>query len=123
MGGVVPIRFDRPLAGRRLGLVVHLLVLTAMFRGRGNVVPVAQAGATMVAMTSNLLLNNVLTYRDPTAARLALRARLVLLRACLQRRRVVNVGIADYLFHRDALLGLGPAIAGVARRRGVELRR
>ena len=64
-----------------LGLVVHLLVLTAMFKGAGTSFLWAQAGATMVAMTSNYVLNNVPHLPRPEAARLALRARLVLLRA------------------------------------------
>src|ERR1700760_846435 len=50
-----------------LGLAVHLLVLKlclAFLPAQPNLFQIAQIAATLVAMTSNFLLNNELTYRD-----------------------------------------------------------
>ena len=112
MGGVVPIRFIAFSLVGGLGLVVHLLVLTALFKGAGTSFLWAQAAATMVAMTSNYVLNNVLTYRD---LRLRgwrfVRGWFSFVLAC-SVGALANVGIADYLFHRDGFW-VTSAIAGV----------
>ena len=50
-----------------LGLVVHLIVLKlslAFLPAQPDLFQIAQITATLVAMTSNFLLNNELTYRD-----------------------------------------------------------
>ncbi len=112
MGGVVPIRFIAFSLVGGLGLVVHLLVLTLLFKGAGMSFLWAQAAATMVAMTSNYVLNNVLTYRD---LRLRgwrfVRGWFSFVLAC-SVGALANVGIADYLFQKDSFW-VSSAIAGV----------
>jgi dolichol-phosphate mannosyltransferase len=46
------------------GLVVNLVVLRLLMLGGGVAFTAAEAIATMVAMISNFVLNNLLTYRD-----------------------------------------------------------
>lgn len=64
IGGVVPTRFLLFVLVGSLGLLVHLSILGLLF-GRGHVGFLAsQTIATMVAMTCNFLLNNIVTFRD-----------------------------------------------------------
>ena len=72
----------------------------------------AQSAATLVAMTSNFVLNNLLTYRDMRLRgwRL-LRGWFSFVLAC-SVGALANVGIADYLFERNSLW-VASAIAGV----------
>jgi len=112
MGGVVPIRFIAFSLVGGLGLVVHLIVLSALFKGAGTSFLWAQAGATMVAMTSNYVLNNLLTYRDLRLRGWGfIRGWFSFVLAC-SVGALANVGIADYLFHRDNFWVVS-AIAGV----------
>jgi dolichol-phosphate mannosyltransferase len=60
----VPARFLSFAAVGGIGLVVHLLTVWALLDGLGIGFLAAQAVATLVAMTSNFVLNNELTYRD-----------------------------------------------------------
>jgi len=112
LGRAVPIRFIAFSLVGGLGLAVHLAVLTLLYKATGTTFLVAQAAATMVAMTSNFALNNVLTYRD-----LRLRGRRWLqgwfsfVLAC-SVGAMANVGVAQYLFERDSFW-LSSAIAGV----------
>jgi dolichol-phosphate mannosyltransferase len=113
MGGVVPIRFIAFSLVGGLGLVVHLIVLSAMFKGAGTSFLWAQTGATMVAMTSNYVLNNVLTYRDMRLRGWAfVRGWFSFVLAC-SVGALANVGIADYLFHKQGSFWVSSAIAGV----------
>ena len=105
-----------------LGLGVHLLVLGALFKGAGSSFLWAQGAATMVAMTCNFVLNNLLTYRDRRLRGWRLLQRLVLLRPGLQRRRDRqrrHRGLPVPEGHPLGVLGH----RGRSRRRGVELRR
>ncbi|MCL4673978.1 MAG: glycosyltransferase [Sphingomonadaceae bacterium] len=61
---LVPTRFALFGTVGALGVMVHLAVLALAYPGLTGVFWQAQAVATLVAMTSNFLLNNALTYRD-----------------------------------------------------------
>jgi dolichol-phosphate mannosyltransferase len=64
IGDVIPVRFVLFGFVGALGLVVHLATLGLLtFKGGVGFVP-AQAAATIVAMTFNFLLNNIVTFRD-----------------------------------------------------------
>ena len=63
-GRWVPTRFLLFAAIGSLGVFVHLAVVWLLFGCSGVGFVVAQAAATLVAMTTNFLLNNELTYRD-----------------------------------------------------------
>jgi dolichol-phosphate mannosyltransferase len=112
LGRAVPIRFIAFSLVGGLGLAVHLAVLTALYKGGGTTFLVAQSVATLVAMTSNFALNNVLTYRDLRLRgwRL-LRGWLSFVLAC-SVGALANVGVAQYLFERDSFW-LSSAIAGI----------
>ena len=112
LGRAVPIRFIAFSLVGGLGLAVHLAVLTSLYKGGVTTFLVAQSVATLVAMTSNFALNNVLTYRDLRLRgwRL-LRGWLSFVLAC-SVGALANVGVAQYLFERDSFW-LSSAIAGI----------
>jgi dolichol-phosphate mannosyltransferase len=62
-GGWVPPRLGLFLAVGGSGVLVHLGALYGLLLA-GAAFPAAQAGAVWIAMTSNCLLNNAITYRD-----------------------------------------------------------
>ena len=64
VGHIVPAKFVIFALVGTLGVVVHLLVLTLVFKGLSFDFETSQIAATLVAMTSNFALNNVLTYYD-----------------------------------------------------------
>lgn len=111
-GRAVPIRFIAFSLVGGLGLLVHLLVLSVLFRGLDVSFLVAQTSATLVAMTSNFMLNNLLTYRD---MRLRgwhwLRGWVSFVIAC-SVGAFANVGIAAFLFERHTFW-VASAVVGV----------
>jgi len=111
-GRTVPIRFIAFSLVGGFGVLVHLLVVTLLFKGYGSSFLSAQISATMVAMTTNYVLNNVLTYRD---LRLRgwhfLRGWLSFVLAC-SVGALANVGIAQYLFERNSFW-VASAVAGI----------
>jgi dolichol-phosphate mannosyltransferase len=112
LGRVVPIRFIAFSLVGGLGLVVHLLILTLLYKGAGTSFLAGQIGATMVAMTSNFVLNNVLTYRDMRLRGWRfLRGWFSFVLAC-SVGALANVGVAQYLFEQDSYW-LSSAIAGI----------
>jgi len=62
-GGMLPIRFVLFAMIGAIGLVVHFLVLALLILGLGADFVASQVVATLVAMASNFLLNNEITYR------------------------------------------------------------
>ena len=64
LGQYIPIRFVIFVLVGLFGVLVHLTILTLFFRWIGLVFYHAQIIATLVAMTVNFNLNNLLTYRD-----------------------------------------------------------
>jgi dolichol-phosphate mannosyltransferase len=109
---VVPIRFIAFALVGGVGLGVHLLVLGLLFRAEGVAFLTAQTAATVVAMTSNFVLNNLLTYRDMRLRGWQLlRGWLSFVVAC-SIGAFANVGIAAYLFDRHTGW-MASAIVGV----------
>jgi dolichol-phosphate mannosyltransferase len=112
VGPLVPIRFIAFSLIGGLGVLVHLLVLWAVHRRAGLDFVVGQSAATLVAMTSNYLLNNALTYRDVRLRGWALlRGWLTFVLAC-GIGALANVGVATYLFQSESSW-IVSAIAGV----------
>jgi dolichol-phosphate mannosyltransferase len=68
LGRVIPIRFALFGTVGALGVVVHMAVLTPLYKLAGVPFGFAQAVAALVAMTFNFWLNNLLTYRDQKLA-------------------------------------------------------
>lgn len=112
LGPLIPLRFIAFSLIGGVGVGVHLLVLWILFKGFGASFLVGQAVATLVAMTSNFFLNNILTYRD-----MRLRGRALIwgwlsfVLAC-SVGALANVGIATYLFQAESYWVLS-AIAGI----------
>lgn len=63
-GRQIPLRFFMFAAVGLTGVVVHLLALNFLFQVNQIEFWLSQAGATLVAMTTNFILNNSLTFRD-----------------------------------------------------------
>lgn len=113
IGRYVPIRFVSFALIGASGLVVHFAVLTAIFKGLGASFLVSQASATLIAITSNFLFNNALTYRDRRLKGFRLFAGWISFNLVCATGALANVGIANWLFIRDTTWFLS-ALAGVA---------
>lgn len=109
-GRFVPVRFLSFVLVGGSGVFVHVAVLALLFRGLGQSFLLSQASATLVAMTANFALNNLITYRDVRLTGWGwLRGWASFTIAC-SIGAIANVGIADYLFGRDTAW----AVAGIA---------
>ena len=113
VGRVLPPRLLLFGAVGALGVLVHLAVLTLVFRGLGQGFVAGQAAATLVAMTFNYALNNELTYSDRRLrGRRWLTGWLGFVAAC-GIGALANVGVAAQL-HADQTPWLLSALAGIA---------
>lgn len=108
--GLLPLRFFLFCMVGGLGLVVHLAVAWLAL-SLGNSFLVAQATATLVAMTSNFFLNNAITHRDRALRGLRLVGGLVWFYAICGFGVMANVGFASLLFERQRTWWLA-ALAG-----------
>jgi dolichol-phosphate mannosyltransferase len=112
IGHLIPVRFIAFILVGGVGVCVHLIVLTLLFKGLKIAFVPGQILATSIAMTTNFALNNVFTYRDVRLRGLKwLRGWGTFILAC-SLGAVANVGIAAYLFERDAGWTLA-ALAGI----------
>jgi len=114
VGRYVPVRFVFFAAIGSSGVVVHFLTL--YFALKAVEFPVAQALATVVAMTTNFALNNMLTYRDRRLVGRRFVTGLVSFYAVCSLGAVANVGIASAAFAHHYtwwLSGLAGAAVGV----------
>jgi len=68
LGRIIPTRFALFGTVGALGVVVHMAVLTPLYKLAHVPFTLAQAVAAVVAMTFNFWLNNLLTYRDQKLA-------------------------------------------------------
>ncbi|MBK1721058.1 glycosyltransferase [Thiocystis violacea] len=114
IGPLIPVRFIAFSLIGALGVFVHMAVLWPMLHWLGNeAFLLGQSTATLVAMTSNFFLNNILTYRD-----MRLRGRQLLwgwlsFVATCSVGALANVGIADYLFQEGHSSWFLSALAGI----------
>jgi dolichol-phosphate mannosyltransferase len=96
-GRIVPVRFIAFCIVGSLGVVVHFAVLSPLLQFARIRFPLAQAAATLCAMTFNFAVNNVLTYRDRRLRGWSwLRGWLSFSLAC-SIGAFMNVGLATYL--------------------------
>jgi dolichol-phosphate mannosyltransferase len=115
--GLLPIRFVLFAAVGTLGLVIHLstldlLVRTAALPNFGA----AQLGATLVAMTSNFLLNNEFTYRESRYRGWAKLGGLFLFALVCSVGVALNVDVASRVFGFEPVwwvAGTAGAVIGV----------
>jgi len=114
IGHIVPVRFAFFMMIGGLGLFVHLTVLWASLTLGARFV-VAQAAGTIVAMTSNFLLNNLFTYYDQRLRGWRLVGGLLSFYLICSIGAVANVGIASYIFSLERawwVAGVAGAIVG-----------
>jgi dolichol-phosphate mannosyltransferase len=114
VGRFVPVRFALFGLIGGLGLVVHLAVLWVALNLLAIGFSASQA-ATMVAMTSNFVLNNQFTYRDQRLRGLRLLRGLVIFYLICGIGAIANVGVASYAFttsHTWWLAGVAGAVIG-----------
>jgi dolichol-phosphate mannosyltransferase len=113
-GRYVPVRFVSFATIGGSGVVVHFLTL--YFALKAVEFPVAQALATLVAMTGNFVLNNMLTYRDRRLVGRRFLTGLGSFYAVCSLGAVANVGIASAAFAHHYtwwLSGFAGAAVGV----------
>ena len=112
--GIVPHRFALFACVGGLGVIVHLFALRAAL-GTALNFESSQAIATLVAMTSNFGLNNLLTYRDMKLRGRPLIVGLVKFYMVCGIGAVANVGFADWMFaHHEPwwISGIAGALLG-----------
>ncbi|TCT21264.1 glycosyltransferase family 2 protein [Thiobaca trueperi] len=113
IGPVIPVRFIAFSLIGGLGVFVHMAVLWPILTLLGGGFLLGQAIATLVAMTSNFFLNNLLTYRDMRLrGRQLLWGWLTFVLAC-GVGALANVGIANYLFEQGDSGWFLSALAGI----------
>jgi dolichol-phosphate mannosyltransferase len=101
IGHIVPARFVAFALIGSLGVIVHMAVLTAAFKGALVEFPSAQALATITAMIFNFSFNNIVTYRDKRLRGVAWWRGLASFMLVCGVGAIANVGVANYLFDRD----------------------
>jgi dolichol-phosphate mannosyltransferase len=83
-----------------LGVFVHLSVLGLFYRVLKATFATSQATATLVAMTSNFLVNNVVTFRDRRLRGKRLISGFLTFAAACSVGALINVSFANFL-HRS----------------------
>src|SRR5689334_9555687 len=99
-----------------LGLLVHLAALYVALEVFGAPFPEAQATGAIVAMTSNFILNNFLTYRDQRLKGFAILRGLLLFYLVCSVGLFANVGVAFSVYDQEPiwwLAGAAGALMGV----------
>ena len=84
-----------------IGLIVHLAALKLALLGGAPNFYTAQSIATFVAMTSNFILNNEVTYRDRRLKGLSLVWGFIAFCLFCALGAFTNVGIASWLYYRE----------------------
>lgn len=96
-GGTVSVRFLFFMIVGTIGLAIHLLVLRIGLLA-GLDFELAQSAATIVAMTSNFLVNNLLTYSDMKLRGMAAVTGLFKFYVVCGVGALANIGVASWLF-------------------------
>jgi dolichol-phosphate mannosyltransferase len=115
--GILPIRFALFAGVGAFGLIVHLCVLKLLIELA--IFPsfaASQLVATLVAMTSNFILNNEITYREYRYRGWSAVGGLLLFALVCSVGVVVNIDIAGWLFDFDHVwwvAGFAGALVGV----------
>jgi dolichol-phosphate mannosyltransferase len=115
-GDVVSLRFLLFAMVGSLGLFVHLAALFVALEVFNVPFPEAQACGALLAMTSNFLLNNFLTYRDQRLRGLGILRGLLLFYVVCSVGLLANVGVAFSVYDQEPiwwLAGAAGALMGV----------
>lgn len=98
LGRLVPVSFVLYVLAGLSGLLLHLSVLAVLHRLAGVAFVDAQISATVVAMVSNFLVNNAVTFRSRRLKGFMLAGGLTAYMAICSLGAIVNVQSADYLY-------------------------
>lgn len=101
MGHIIPPRFVLFGLVGATGVVIHFTILTTLLKLVGATFVVSQAAATIVAMSTNFELNNLLTYRDKRLRGVRWLTGLLSFYVVCGVGALANVGIANSLFRSD----------------------
>jgi dolichol-phosphate mannosyltransferase len=115
-GDVVSLRFLLFAMVGSLGLLVHLVALFVALEVFNVPFPEAQACGALLAMTSNFLLNNFLTYRDQRLQGFGILRGLLLFYLVCSVGLIANVGVAFSVYDQEPiwwLAGAAGALMGV----------
>ncbi|MGN7613668.1 glycosyltransferase [Magnetococcales bacterium HHB-1] len=112
IGHIVPVRFITFSLIGGFGALVHLLTLWFGHYLLEHTFFISNIIATLVAMTSNFLLNNLLTYRDVRLHGWSLLKGWISFVLSCSIGAIANVGIANYLFNSE-FFWVSAAIAGI----------
>jgi len=99
-----------------VGLIVHLVTLFIALEVFGAPFPEAQATGAIVAMTSNFIFNNFLTYRDQRLKGFAILRGLLAFYLVCSVGLLANVGVAFSVYDQEPiwwLAGAAGALMGV----------
>jgi len=113
---VVSLRFLLFAMVGLIGLIVHLTTLFIALEFFNVPFPEAQAAGALVAMTSNFILNNFLTYRDQRLKGFAILGGLLLFYLVCSVGLFANVGVAFSVYDQEPiwwLAGAAGALMGV----------
>ena len=116
-GGVLPVRFILFALIGGVGLIVHLAVLTLLFDGAWtNDFEASQIVATVLAMASNFILNNEITYRNRRYSGFGIVGGFLIFAALCGVGAIANINVANVLYHSNrnwGVAGVAGAIIGV----------
>jgi dolichol-phosphate mannosyltransferase len=97
VGGRIPTRFIVFVIVGSLGLLVHLGILASLYYWTHVDFGISQAVGTIVAMTLNFFLNNVVTFRDRRLRGWRVAAGLVTFYLACSIGVLINISFADFL--------------------------
>jgi dolichol-phosphate mannosyltransferase len=112
VGHLVPVRFLAFCLIGGLGVIVHLALLTLLFKTGAADFITSQLIATVVAMVFNFAINNLITYRDRQLKGVRWLRGLASFMAACGIGALANVGMAAYLY-QHAQGWLLAALAGI----------
>lgn len=112
VGHIIPVRFLSFALIGAVGVLVHVAVLSVLYRLFTVPFVTAQSAATVVAIVFNYSLNNLITYRDRRRRGLGWLTGLLSFAAICGIGAAANIGIAGFLFARRSEWLLA-ALAGV----------
>ncbi|MFW2831101.1 glycosyltransferase family 2 protein [Sphingomonas sp. ID0503] len=116
IGHIVPVRFISFALVGGSGVFVSMTVLFVLFKGLHTTFQFGQTVATIVAITTNFLLNNALTYRDRRLKGWKLFLGWLTFNLVSAVGAIGNVGIASYVMDYKHYHGswIVSALAGIA---------
>lgn len=112
-GGLVPIRFIMFVMVGFTGVFVQLAVVRLMLVFIPDHFAIAQSFGVLVAMTTNFMLNNALTYRDRSLSGMAFWRGLLSFYAVCFVGAVANVGVAESVHRIVPLWALASFVGAV----------